>query len=601
MSLDDRQPCFVSRTSCLTLAAVFAVGLLHLGFRLHELQVEEAAEYGYASARQSVRRVQVGGRRGRILDRRGRVLADNRTALSIVCQPAQFQARTWEGTVDRIEQAIASAAGTVGLPSPLSRQEIRRHVNQSLAMPLFVWRDVGETEVARFCEHAGELPGFDIVATDERTYPQGPVAAHLLGYVGRDRGEGVAGDVKYSFFAPELRGRAGLEHYYDSFLRGVSGERKLLVDARGFAIREWTVVEAKQGPDLVLALDLEVQRECARQLQGLRGACVVLDPRTGDVLALASAPGFDPNEFVPTLGRELYERYASDPQKPLLNRACGGAYAPGSTFKPVVALAGLEAGLSPSSTYDCTGVFTLGLMRLRCASRWGHGPMDMRHALMKSCNPYFCRLGIDAGTNAVCRAARALGLGARTGIDFAVDMAGTVPDAEWKRRMYGERWFQGDVAQMSIGQGMLLVSPLQMALVAGAIGTGCRVTPRLKAGLEAVRTPLPFSPEHLAVVREGMRMVVAGDGGDRGSGWRAGEGVAVSVSGKTGTAEVGRGATRRKNTWFIAYAPSADPTVAVALVVENGESGGGTAAPKVGAILRCIFGPAETPREGGRS
>ncbi|MGN0833396.1 MAG: penicillin-binding protein 2 [Kiritimatiellia bacterium] len=601
MSSDDRQPGFVSRASCLALAAVFAVGLLHLGVRLRELQVEEAADYGYASVRQSVRRVQVGGRRGRILDRRGRVLADNRTALSVVCLPAQFQARTWEGTVDRIEQAIAVAAETVGRPSPLTRQAIRRHVSQTLAMPLFVWRDVGEDEVARLAEHADVLPGFEVVETDERTYPQGPVAAHLLGYVGRDRGEGEAGDVKYSFFAPELRGRAGLEHYYDSFLRGVSGERKLLVDARGFAIREWTVVEAKQGPDLVLALDLEVQQECVRQLQGLRGACVVLDPRTGEVLALASAPGFDPNDFVPTLGRELYERYASDPQKPLLNRACGGAYAPGSTFKPVVALAGLEAGCSPSAAYDCTGVFALGLMHLRCASRWGHGPLDMRHALMKSCNPYFCHLGLEIGTNAICRAARAFGLGARTGIDFGVDMAGTVPDAEWKRRMYGEKWFQGDVAQMSIGQGMLLVSPLQMALVAGAIGTGYRVTPQLKAGLEHRRTPLPFSPAQLAVVREGMRMVVAGDDGARGSGWRGGDGVAVPVSGKTGTAEVGRGATRRKNTWFIAYAPADRPTVAVALVVENGESGGSTAAPKVGAILRRVFGPAPDRREGARS
>lgn len=585
MSGDD-QTCFVSRVACLVLAAVFVIGLLHLAFRIYEVQVVEAADYGYASARQSIRRVQVGGERGRILDRNGCELAGNRTSVSIVCHPARFQKRTWEATVDGILQTCSNVAETIGRPLPIDRSVVRRHINQSLAMPLFVWRDIGADELARFAEQGCESLGFSIEETEERTYPQGALAAHLLGYVGRDRGEAVAGDEKFNFFAPELRGRAGIEHYYDSFLRGVSGERKLLVDARGFAIRTWTVVEPKRGPDLRLTLDVDIQREADRQLSGLKGACAVIDPRNGDVLALASAPGFDPNEFVPVLGRELYERYTSDPNKPLLNRACGGAYAPGSTFKPVVALAALSLGVPADISYNCTGVFELGPMKLRCASRWGHGSLDLRHALMKSCNPFFCNLGFDIGTNAVCRAAEAFGLGSKTGLDFGVDMSGTVPDAEWKNRMYGEKWYQGDLAQMSIGQGMLLVSPLQMALLAGAIGTGYRVTPHLKAGIVSERTPLPFAPEHLQVVRDGMRMVVAGDGESRGTGWRGGDGVAVPVSGKTGTAEIGRGAARRKNTWFIAYAPSDAPRVAVALVVENGESGGGTAAPKVAEILK---------------
>ena len=584
---------FVSRVACLVLAAVVVVGLLHLAFRVYEVQVVGAADYGYASARQSIRRVQVGGERGRILDRNGRELAGNRTSLSIVCHPAKFQKRTWEATVDGILQACSNVAETIGLPLPIDRRTVRRHVNQSLAMPLFVWRDVGADELARFAEQDCESLGFSIDETEERTYPQGALAAHLLGYVGRDRGEAVAGDEKFNFFAPELRGRAGVEHYYDSFLRGVSGERKLLVDARGFAIRDWTVVEPSRGPDLRLTLDSALQRAVERQLAGLKGACAAIDPRNGDVLALASAPGFDPNDFVPVLEKELYERYASDPNKPLLNRACGGAYAPGSTFKPVVALAALNLGVPADIRYDCTGVFELGPMKLRCASRWGHGSLDLRHALMKSCNPFFCSLGFDIGTNAVCRAAKAFGLGSKTGLDFGVDMAGTVPDAEWKNRMYGEKWYQGDLAQMSIGQGMLLVSPLQMALLAGAIGTGYRVTPHLKAGIASERTPLPFAPEHLQVVREGMRMVVAGDGESRGTGWRGGDGVAVPVSGKTGTAEIGRGAARRKNTWFIAYAPSDAPRLAVALVVENGESGGGTAAPMVGEILKAAFGECE--------
>ena len=281
------EPSLVSRFAAVLLAMIVVLGLLHLAVRLREVQVEDAAAYGYASARQSVRRVQVAGERGRILDRRGNVLAGNRTSYSVVCHPASFQQRTWEATVDAIEAAISNAARTVGRPSPLSRKTVRRHVNQTLAMPLVVWRDVGGDELARFSERANEHPGFFVLETEERIYPQGSLAAHLVGMVGRDRGEATEGDEKYNFFSPELRGRAGLEHYYDSFLRGVSGERRLLVDARGFAIREWTVIEPIAGPDLHLTLDLEIQREAERQLAGTKGACVVLDPRNGDVLALA--------------------------------------------------------------------------------------------------------------------------------------------------------------------------------------------------------------------------------------------------------------------------------------------------------------------------
>ena len=584
----SRDESVVSDLACWAVAAVFLFGLAVLALRLKEVQVEDAADYSYANVRQSVRRVQTDGDRGRIIDRNGVVLADNRKSVSIVCNPAFFQKRTWEATVANIEAALSNVAAAVGSPSPLARRDIRRHINQTLAMPLVAWRDVGEKELARFCEHDRELPGFSVLETEERVYPQGRLASHLLGYVGRDRGESEAGDEKFNFYLPEMRGRSGLEIYYDSFLRGVSGERKVLVDARGFAIREWTVVESKRGPDLRISLDARIQRVAEEQLLGCKGACVVMDPRNGDVIAMVSSPGYDPNEFVPRLSSKLYARYAEDPAKPLLNRASGGAYAPGSTFKPITALAGLKSGFSGLVRHECTGVFVFGGMHLRCARRWGHGPLDMRQAIRESCNPYFCNLAAEIGTNAVIGAARAFGLGAKTGIDLGVDMAGTVPDGEWKMRMYGERWYPGDLPQMAIGQGMLLASPLQMARVAGAIATGCLVVPRLKLDIPVRKEPLPFTKRQLDVVREGMRMVV-----DGGTGRRGGEKVAVAVSGKTGTAEIGRGENRRKNAWFIAFAPSEDPSAAVAMIVENGESGGGTAAPRVRNILAAMFGETE--------
>ena len=580
-----RDESIVSDLSCWVTAAVFVLGLSILALKLKEVQVEDVAGYSYANALQSVRRVQTAGVRGHILDRRGRPLAVNRKAVSIVCDAVAFQERTWEATVRSIETAISLMARALGVGETVPEKTIRRHVNQSLAMPLTVWRDVDHRLLAAFCERESEFPGFSCRETEERLYPRGRLASHVIGYVGRDRGDANSGDEKFSFYYPEMRGRSGLEIYYDSFLRGVSGERKILVDARGFAIREWDVVPAQRGPDLQIAIDADLQAAVEGELRGCRGACVVLDPRNGDVLAMASAPDFDLNAFVPSLSREMYDRYADDPAKPLLNRAAGGAYAPGSTFKPVTAFAGLAAGIPDSRTYDCSGVFVCGTMHLHCARRWGHGPLDMRNALKESCNAYFCDLGTAVGTNGLVAAARAFGLGAKTGVDFGVDAPGVVPDAEWKRRVYNEPWYPGDLPQMSIGQGMLLASPLQMARIAAAIGTGYLVTPRLKLGLPSERVPLPFSAQQLQAVRDGMRMVV-----DGGTGRRGGERVAVAVSGKTGTAEIGVGERRRKNTWFIAYAPSEMPTVAVAMVIENGESGGGTTAPKVRNVLAHIFG-----------
>ena len=579
------------RAVCVAMGIVFSSGLLHLAVRLHEVQVETAADYNYASARQSIRRVRTGGARGRIFDRHGAVLADNRKTVSLVCQPAAFQRRTWEGTAAGMRTAIDAVAAAIGRTVSPADEVILRHVNRLSPLPFTVWRNLNVEELARFCEREQEFPGFSVRDEDERVYPGGELAAHAVGWVGVTAAEAESGDERFYYIAPELHGKSGIEYQYDAFLSGVPGERKVLVDARGFAIREWSVVEERKGPDLTLTLDSGLQCAVEQQLSGCRGACVVLDPRSGEILAFASAPTYDLNVV---RRMEKYEHLSADPGKPLLNRASGGAYAPGSTFKPVTALAALSLGFPETEEYACNGVFELGEMKLHCARRWGHGSLDLRHALMVSCNPFFCNLGFEVGTNALCAAARECGLGEKTGIDLGVDMGGVVPDGDWKMRMYHEKWYQGDLAQMSIGQGMLLVSPLQMALLAGAIGTGFRVTPHLKAGMAPDRRRLPFAEQALKTVREGMRLVVTGEAGVRGGGWRAGEGLAVPVSGKTGTAEVGRGGTRRKNTWFIAYAPSENPTVAVAIVIENGESGGGTAAPRVNAILRHIFGEGES-------
>ncbi len=572
----------VSDISVLATGALFVAGLVMLGFRLAQIQLVDAAKYMEDGSRQSVRRVQTAGPRGRIIARDGTVLANNRASVSVVVNPESFQRRSWSATVSAISNAVAEVSERIGVANSLPASAIERHVRQQLARPLVVWRDIDEETIARFAEHERDFPGFECIETEERVYPEGRLAAHVIGYVGRGETES-AGPERFNFRDKEMKGRAGLEAFYDGYLRGSPGEMQLTVDARGFAFAEETVVEARRGPDLVLSIDPKIQRAVERQLRGEYAACAVIDPRDGSVLALASAPAYDLNLFVPSLSREMFERYVGNHK--CRNRACFETYAPGSTFKPITALAGLTAGVSPMRSYECIGVYELGGMRLHCARRWGHGPIDMRHALKESCNTYFCDLAMNIGTNALFSAARAFGLGEKTGLDFPQDSAGVVPSEEYKRRNYGISWYSGDLAQAAIGQGQLLVTPLHMARVAGAIGTGYLVRPHLRADAPAERIPLPFSKRALAVVREGMRMVV-----DGGTGKLGGADVAVEVAGKTGTAEVGRGATRRKNTWFIAYAPASNPTVAVAMVIENGASGGGTTAPRVGEVLKTIFG-----------
>lgn len=574
---------------CLVVSSVFVLGMLFLIVRLKSLQVDTSADYNYANVRQSERRVQTEGLRGRILDRNGNVLAGNRTSLSIVCDVARFRRRNWTRTVDEIVEAIENVAKVTRLPLSVTRRKIERHVRQELARPLECWKDVPRVALARFFEHSNELPGFSCKERSERFYPYGSMACHIIGYVSHARGDVVAGDEKFNFFEPEMDGRAGVESYYNEFLRGVPGERRIRVDALGYAISEWTIAESAPGPDLKLTLDMKLQRSAEEVMAGLKGAFVALDPRNGDILASVSVPEYDLNSFIPFIGEDEYAKLRNDPDRPFLDRAMSGLYAPGSTFKPIVALAALESGFSSKTQYNCMGVYEAGGMRLRCASRWGHGDLAMEEAIMRSCNPYFCSLGAKIGTNEICRASRAFGLGSKTGVDFLADSAGVVPDADWKMSRYGERWFFGDLVQMSIGQGMLLATPLQMARVAGAIGTGMLVTPRLKIDIPVEKTKLPYSKEHLEIVREGMRMVVSGDGISRGTGFRAGKDVPVSVSGKTGTAEIGRGATRRKNAWFIAYAPSENPEIAVAVVIENAEGGGVDAAPRVATVMKEFF------------
>lgn len=599
----------------LVLGAVFAFGELVLGVSLFRLQVLEVADSRENLTLQATRRVREPGRRGRILDRKGRVLAECRPSYGIRCDLEEFQRRgAASNTVAAVDAAVERLARALGRTRQVSSARIARHLHTATAVPLVAWQDLDEAGYARFCERAHEFPGFEGFTDAERTYPYGTLAAHVLGYTGRGEMEGFENDPVY-FSEKEMRGREGVERFDDSYLTGAPGERSVRVDARGFRPtrdRQELLADGREGYvapvaglDLTLTLDVDVQFALERELRGVTGAGVVLDPRDGAVLALASAPTFDPNDCVPRLTFAAYASLTNAPEKRGQNRAISEAYAPGSTFKPITALAALRTGWLADDVYDCLGVYRLGNLRLHCWDRCGHGPLALRKALEQSCNTYFCNLGTAIGTNAVLEAARAFGLGARTGIDLGGEIPGVLPDSDWKRRWYGEPWYPGDTCQMCIGQGMLLVTPLQMAVVAAALANGGRVyRPYLLARPDRAREPvrrLPFRDEDIALVRLGMKDVVdVGTGrrvavrtGETAGRRRSRHRLNVDCAAKTGTAEIGRGATRRKNTWVIAFAPYERPTVAVALIVERGESGGKTVAPRVHNVLAAVFGETE--------
>ena len=595
------------------LACLFLFGFSVLGVSLYRLQSEKAGEFAEEETSQTTRRIGVPAIRGRILDRSGHVLADCRPSRCILCNPEEFQQRgSRSNTVDAIDVAVESLASAVGLVRTLTRAQIERHMARASALPLTVWRDLDDKTFARFAERADMFPGFSMTVRAERRYPYGTLAAHVVGYTGRGRpGEDVtapdARDVHF-FEEMEIKGRKGVEGFYNRYLAGFPGERFLRVDARGFRPRKSAGkeladaaaddVEPVDGLDLVLTLDIDIQAELERQLGGVTGAGVVLDTRDGAVLAMASAPTFDPNDCIPHLSAAVYASLTNAPAKRGQNRAISEAYAPGSTFKPVTALAALATGWLPDDEYDCIGVYQLGSWKLRCWDYYGHGPLNMRQALEQSCNTFFCNLGSAIGTNALVEAAHAFGLGSTTGIDLGGETPGVVPDEAWKMLHYNEKWYPGDTCQMSIGQGMLLVTPLQMAVVAAALANGGMVVQpylhkkaRLVGRMDSSRSemkPVPFSRESIDLVRKGMRDVVI-----QGTGRKIGTGLAVTCAGKTGTAEIGKGETKRKNTWVIAFAPYEKPTVAIAMIVERGESGGKTVAPRVNAVFAKIFGRKE--------
>lgn len=595
-------------------AAFIVLGLiLLLAGRAFWLQVLQHEHYAELSQGNRARIEPLPPNRGIIYDRVGRVIAENTPAYQL--ELVREQAGDLDATLARLEQ--------VGL---LERDDVGRVRGLVLSRRSFeavpIRPQLDDEAVARFAVHRHELPGVLLETRMARHYPYGPVGAHALGYVGTISADDLTRIDKERYFGTGLIGKTGVERAYEDELLGTGGYREVLVNAEG---RRVDLPDAKAGQlssrqpqagrDLRLTLDIELQRVAEEAMAGRRGAVVAIDPSNGDVLVLASLPSFDPNGFARGISRREYLALTEDPDQPLFNRVLSGTYPPGSTIKPIMALAGLEYDvIRPQDRITCPGHFSLpnSRHRFRDWRREGHGIVDMRNAVMQSCDVYFYRLANTLGIERIHDAMTRIGFGATTGIDIGGERGGIMPSPQWKKTVFRQReqqvWFPGETVIIGIGQGYWTATPLQLSKATALLASrGRHYRPRLVralvdpvTGAVEERVPQALPPVELRdranweVIVDAM---VAVTSGPRGTALRASRGAAYSIAGKTGTAQVfSVGQTEkydvkkvaerlRDHALFIAFAPADAPRLAIAVLVENGGAGSAVAAP----IARAVF------------
>ena len=579
------------------LAAVLLARAFYLQIMQHEHYIERAE-----SNRISL--VPTAPHRGLILDRNGRILAENYSAYTLELTRAK---------TDDLDATLAEVGKLIEI-TPGQLRRFRRLLSESHEFETVPLKSkLTDEEVAILAANRYRLPGVEVKARLFRNYQAGPGMAHVVGFIGRINDRDLQrlreANLDRNYKGSAHIGKTGLEQSYETLLHGRTGFDQMETDASGRAVRILSRIPPVPGKDLRLHLDVELQAVAEHAFGDYLGGLVALDPNTGGVLALVSKPGFDPNLFVDGIDPETWKSLNESPDRPMVNRALRGIYPPGSTIKPLMALAGLELGLrKPSDSIVDPGYFSLPNSRhqFRDWKRGGHGVVDLRRSISQSCDTYYYRLAVDMGVDRMHDYLAKFGLGEKTGIDLDGESSGLLPSREWKQRRWKQPWYPGETVIAGIGQGYHLTTPLQLAAAAAMLANGGkRIEPRLVQAMRephaqtwqplpgAVRGQVAITPAHLELVREGM-MDVMRPGGTAAA---AAAGAPYTIAGKTGTAQVvgikqgakydaGRLArVHRDHALFIAYAPAENPTIAVAVMVENGGSGSGTAAP----IARAVF------------
>ncbi len=617
------------------LAFLFLCGLGGLVAKLWYEQVLRGTKWSSRLASRSEVTVRIPSVRGEIRDRNGVTLVTNRASYEVDFYLPDMERgyRRQMGTVPQIEflqtvrqmkkkqreadivrivnESVVPRLEELKLAEDYNSERLQKHFRNNREVPYTYREEIDFTTIARFAEHNVGLPGVEIGIKPVRIYRYGAMAAHLLGYVGAVNDIDRQPDVKdYTFYSPDVEGKSQVELYLDKWIRGKPGMRVMQRSVKGVIEGEVRRIPPTPGNNVFLTIDARIQFIVERALRqsGIgRGAAVVVNPNNGEILAMASVPSFDPNIFIPSVSTEDWDKLNNDETDPLTNRAIQG-YAPGSTYKCAIALAGLAAGIPASRTYNCSGSVTYGTKAMKCwiADKGGtHGNLNLPDALKNSCNCFFYQYGNAAGIEKIDLVGEALGLGKKTNLPLSGENGGILPSPEWlKMTSPSERWSQGYTANTSIGQGFVLASPVQMAMLTATIANrGISYEPRLvhrvldQQGVdvkdqETGKLVAPHEPriradlhkagvtdQQIEQVREGMRRVVAD-----GTGKRA-QIKGVEVAGKTGTAQFWRGTKKDNHTWFIAFAPYDTPKFAICIMVQGAKSGGGVSAPIAQKIL----------------
>jgi len=597
---DDRRSVGVRLAVIQYATAVVFVALL-VGFWL--LQVADHAKYREMAENNHLRTIPLLAPRGVLFDRNGRVLVENRYSFNISIVREQ---------VRDLDDSIHLLAGVTGEDEAAILEIVRRRRREPIFRPIVVIEDATFAQVVAVSARKLELPGVVVQQVPTRRYPSDELAAHLFGYVGEVTESQLDRPEFGSLHAGAIVGQAGVEQAFNPRLMGTDGNRYVKVNSLGREIEEVRKQDAVEGQRLQLTIDYDLQRaaEDGFRATGFNGAAVFLDPRTGEVLSLVSLPAFDPNVFAVGVDRATWKTLNTDKLNPLQNRAIQGRYSPGSTFKVVMAVAALEEGVvTPDFKVYCPGGATFYGRYFRCHLKGGHGTVDMRHAIEKSCNVYFYTLGSMLTIDQIYKWAVKLGLAGRTGIDLPHEIDSLVPSSAWKLETTGEKWYPGETISVAIGQGQLWVTPMSLAVTMSTVANGgTRFVPRiLKAvdegqGWRPVAPPAPVSvtslkPSTVAALHDGLWMVVNGQG----TGTRA-KIAGYDIAGKTGTTQVisiqGKERARqtdkdlRDHGWFVFFAPRDNPQIAGVVFAEHAEHGY-LAAPIARHVIDTYFAKLE--------
>jgi penicillin-binding protein 2 len=582
---DNRLP--QVRLAAASYVIVGIITLLLLGF--WKLQVIDSDKYGVMAERNRVRSIPIIAPRGRMLDRDGRVLVDNYPSFSVLLL------RDDEAAVSKNLPAIADGLG-------LSLDDLKEQLVNTEALPKFqpivIKPEATPADVAFIESHRADIPLLEMLMVHRRRYLPGGFMAHASGYVGEVSEQQIESS-NGKFRPGDFAGKTGLERQYNDLLVGTDGMRRVIVNSVGKEMGRLEQQEAIPGKQIQLTIDYDLQQVAEAGLAGKRGAVVALNPQTGEVLAFASQPAPDPNDFSIRVSKEEWQRLNEDPDHPLMNRVTQAQLAPGSVFKIIMATAMLESKTPPESfTAFCPGYANFYGRMFKCHiyGKGGHGVVNLHSAIIHSCDVFFYNIGMRMGIGTIAKYSKMFGLGSKTGIDLPSEEAGLVPSEEWVQRLFHHKWYPGSTISVAIGQGAVTTTPLQLAYAIGGIASGgqFRQPHLLKDTPHVGEMHVDLSEDTVEQVTQGMYGVV-NEGGTAGMVKLQG----IEFCGKTGSAQVmsntergklGKAASKGKdNAWFVGYAPRRDPEIVVSVLVEGGEHGNLSAAPIARDIVKAYY------------